>query len=59
MPPDMTGTSTWVAIACTIWACYAGLLGFIGGKTFEDDHTKAFLVAFGMARLGTDAGGAA
>ena len=25
------------------------LLGYFGGKTFEDDHTKAFLVAFGGA----------
>ena len=37
------------AIACIIWATYAGLLGFVGGKTFQDDHTKAFLVAFAMA----------
>ncbi len=36
----------WVAVAVTIWATYAALLGFIGGKTFEDDHTLAFLVAF-------------
>ncbi|MEM1332644.1 MAG: DedA family protein [Actinomycetota bacterium] len=36
----------WVAVAVTIWATYAALLGFIGGKTFEDNHTAAFLVAF-------------
>lgn len=36
----------WVAVAVVIWATYAGLLGFIGGKTFEDNHTLAFLVAF-------------
>ncbi|MEL6893875.1 MAG: DedA family protein [Actinomycetota bacterium] len=36
----------WVAIAVSIWATYAALLGFIGGKTFEDNHTLAFLVAF-------------
>ncbi len=39
----------WVAIAATIWATYATLLGFIGGRAFEDDHTKAFLFAFGGA----------
>ncbi len=36
----------WVAVAVTIWATYAALLGYIGGRTFEDDHTLAFLVAF-------------
>jgi membrane-associated protein len=37
------------AIAATIWATYATLLGYIGGKTFEDNHTKAFLFAFALA----------
>jgi membrane protein DedA with SNARE-associated domain len=40
---------TFDAIACVIWASYAALLGFFGGKAFEDDHTKAFLVAFAGA----------
>jgi membrane protein DedA with SNARE-associated domain len=39
----------WVAIAVSIWATYAALLGYVGGKAFEDNHTVAFLVAFGMA----------
>lgn len=39
----------WTAVAATIWASYAALLGFIGGKTFEDNHTMAFLFAFGAA----------
>lgn len=39
----------WVAVAAVIWASYAALLGFIGGQTFEDNHTLAFLVAFGAA----------
>lgn len=39
----------WAIVAASIWALYASLLGFIGGKTFQDDHTKAFLVAFGGA----------
>ena len=39
----------WVALAVIIWATYAALLGYIGGQAFEDDHTLAFLVAFGAA----------
>ncbi len=41
------------ALAATIWATYAALLGYIGGKTFEDNHTLAFGVAFGLAITGT------
>ena len=41
--------SSWVGVAAVIWASYAALLGFLGGKAFEDDHTLAFLVAFGTA----------
>lgn len=40
---------SWIAAAVIIWASYAALLGYIGGKAFEDDHTTAFLVAFGSA----------
>ncbi len=36
-------------IAVVIWATYAALLGYIGGRTFEDNHTLAFGVAFGLA----------
>jgi membrane-associated protein len=39
----------WISVAVVIWATYASLLGYIGGKAFQDDHTKAFLVAFGGA----------
>ncbi len=39
----------WIAVASVIWASYAALLGYIGGRSFEDNHTKAFLVAFGCA----------
>ena len=39
----------FIALAGLIWATYAALLGFIGGKTFADNHTLAFLVAFGCA----------
>ena len=39
----------WIAVAALIWATYAAALGYFGGKTFEEDHTKAFLLAFGAA----------
>jgi membrane protein DedA with SNARE-associated domain len=39
----------WIALAAVIWATYAAGLGYFGGKAFEDDHTKAFLVAFSAA----------
>ncbi len=37
---------TFVAIACVIWASYAGLLGYFTGERFKDNHTKAFIIAF-------------
>jgi membrane-associated protein len=43
----------WVALATIIWATYAAMLGKIGGTAFEEDHTKAFLFAFGLA-IGTN-----
>ena len=43
----------WVALATIIWATYAAMLGRIGGEAFENDHTKAFLFAFGLA-IGTN-----
>lgn len=39
----------WVGAAAIIWASYAALLGYAGGKTFEDNHTLAFVVAFTTA----------
>jgi membrane-associated protein len=39
----------WVALATVIWATYAALLGRIGGEAFENNHTKAFFLAFGLA----------
>ena len=37
---------SWAAVAAVIWGNYAALLGFIGGKSFEDNHTLAFIIAF-------------
>ena len=32
-----------------LWALYAALLGYFGGKAFEEQPFKGFLVAFGVA----------
>ena len=39
----------WAVVAASVWSLYASLLGYIGGKSFADDHTKAFLIAFAGA----------
>jgi len=39
----------WTVVAASVWSLYASLLGYIGGKSFADDHTKAFLIAFAGA----------
>jgi membrane protein DedA with SNARE-associated domain len=43
----------WIALAACVWATYAALLGFIGGKAFENNHTLAFVFAFAGALLVT------
>jgi membrane-associated protein len=37
------------ALAASIWGCYTVLLGYFGGKTFEDAPWKGLLLAFGIA----------
>ena len=37
------------AAAAVLWASYAGLLGFFGGRAFEDAPWKGLLLAFGIA----------
>ena len=39
----------WVGIAAVLWATYAAALGYAFGQAFEDNHTVAFLAAFGLA----------
>jgi len=39
----------WDIVAATLWASYAAIIGFFFGDLFEDDHTKAFWLAFGTA----------
>ena len=37
------------AIACAIWGSYTVLLGYFGGKSFEEQPWKGLLVAFAFA----------
>ena len=37
------------AIAALIWACYAALLGYVGGHAFEEQPWKGLLLAFAIA----------
>jgi membrane-associated protein len=39
----------FAAIAAILWALYGGLLGYFGGRMFEDRPWLALLVAFGIA----------
>jgi membrane protein DedA with SNARE-associated domain len=45
----------WDVLAGIVWATYGGLLGYVGGSTFEEDTWKglvlAFVIAFGVAAL--------
>lgn len=43
------------AVAALIWGTYATMLGYFGGKTFENDPWKGILLAFGIA-IGVAAG---
>ena len=36
-------------LAAVVWASYAGLLGFLGGRTFEDHPWRGLLLAFALA----------
>jgi len=36
-------------VAGVIWGAYASLLGYFGGKTFEDSPFKGFIIAFAIA----------
>ncbi len=36
-------------IACAIWGAYAVLLGYLGGRTFEEEPWKGLLLAFAIA----------
>lgn len=37
------------AIAVSFWACYSALVGYFGGKSFEESPWKGLLLAFAIA----------
>jgi len=39
----------YIAVAAVVWAVYAVLLGYIGGKTFRNQPIYAVGLAFGLA----------
>lgn len=39
----------WDILAASLWASYAAIIGYFFGDLFEDDHSKAFWLAFGTA----------
>ena len=41
----------YIALAAVLWASYAVLLGYIGGKTFRNQPIYAVVLAFGIAAL--------
>jgi membrane-associated protein len=40
---------TFDVAAGLVWATYAAMLGYVGGRTFEENPLKGFLVAFAVA----------
>jgi membrane protein DedA with SNARE-associated domain len=36
-------------VAAVLWASYAVLIGYAGGRAFEDDPLLALLLGFGLA----------
>ena len=45
----------YIFVAAIVWAVYAALLGYLGGRIFEDKPIYALLIAFGIAALVTAA----
>jgi membrane-associated protein len=43
----------YIFVAAIVWAVYAALLGYLGGRIFEDKPIYALLIAFGIAALVT------
>lgn len=40
---------SWDVLAGVFWGLYASLIGFFGGKAFEDDPTRGIILALGIA----------
>lgn len=41
----------FVVLAGIVWGTYGAMLGFVFGRRFQEDHTQAFLFAFGSALI--------
>jgi membrane-associated protein len=44
-----TQFAPFIFIAAILWACYGALLGYLGGRTFENKPIYALLLALGIA----------
>lgn len=49
----LTRFAPYIFVAAIIWAVYAALLGYLGGRMFKDQPIYALLIAFGIAALVT------
>jgi membrane-associated protein len=47
----MTRFAPYILAAAILWSVYAALLGYLGGRLFEDKPIFALLLAFGIAAL--------
>jgi membrane protein DedA with SNARE-associated domain len=54
--PWLREFAPYIAAAAVLWASYAVLLGYLGGKVFRDRPIYALLLAFGIAVLITAGG---
>jgi membrane protein DedA with SNARE-associated domain len=46
-----TRFAPYILAAAVLWSVYAALLGYLGGRLFEDQPIYALLLAFGIAAL--------
>jgi membrane protein DedA with SNARE-associated domain len=51
--PWLTRFGPYVFVAAILWAVYGALLGYLGGRVFEDKPIYALLVALGIAAVVT------
>jgi membrane protein DedA with SNARE-associated domain len=49
----LTRFGPYIFVAAILWSLYGALLGYLGGRTFEDQPLYALLLAFGLAALVT------
>ena len=49
----LTQFAPYIFVAAVLWATFAALLGYIGGRMFEDQPIYALLLALGIAALFT------